>query len=464
MPIHPLPQFEEDLKLADQEREDREAYEKLNAPSTIVVRFGYLRMVGEFPYTGDAKPGCGSKLVVRTHRGTELCEMLTSTCRNAGCAKSVTRKEMLDYIENSGGKQYPFYDQGRVLRIATGDDLNEMTRLEQKKNEYKLIAKQMIEQASLSMKIIEAEPMLGGDRVVFYFSAEDRIDFRDLVRDLQSAIGTKAELRQIGARDEARITADYERCGQYCCCKSFLKVLKPVSMKSAKIQKATLDPLKISGRCGRLMCCLRYEDETYDELRKNLPHRKSRVGTPDGDGMVVSTQILTQLALVRLDSGIEIAVPIENLTEPGLEKAPDPRDVRTNRTPRAPESRDEPRTKKPRSRGPQGSAGDEQAGKQGSNKTASGAETTEPGAQPKKKRRKRKPRSRSSEQAAGQGTTGSETAERSQESSAEGSSAPKKKRRRRKRNRGPRSDGGNETTGGQDTNGGDPGPDSPTQG
>jgi hypothetical protein len=118
----------------------------------------------------------------------------------------------------------------------------------------------------------------------------------------------------VGARDEARLTADYERCGQHCCCKQFLKVLKPVSMRSAKVQKATLDPLKISGRCGRLMCCLRYEDESYEELRKRLPRKKSRVLTPDGWGIVMDTQILTQLALVKLeDTGAEVAVPIEEL-------------------------------------------------------------------------------------------------------------------------------------------------------
>src|SRR5690606_4259033 len=149
------------------------------------------------------------------------------------------------------------------------------------------------------------------------------------------------------------ITADYERCGQYCCCKNFLKVLKPVSMKSAKTQKATLDPLKISGRCGRLMCCLRYEDETYEDLRKRLPHRKSRVGTPDGDGEVVYTQILPPLALVRLDSGTEIAVPVENLTPPTLARAPErppapePRPARGPRPERA-GGRPDPRGPRPR--------------------------------------------------------------------------------------------------------------------
>src|SRR5690606_33500939 len=152
----------------------------------------------------------------------------------------------------------------------------------------------------------------------------NRHDLGELRARLEKLAQTRVDIKQVGARDEARITADYERCGQYCCCKNFLKVLKPVSMKSAKTQKATLDPLKISGRCGRLMCCLRYEDETYEELRKRLPHRKSRVGTPDGDGSVIATQTLTQWALVRLDNGTDIAVPVENLTEPGLAQAPPP--------------------------------------------------------------------------------------------------------------------------------------------
>jgi hypothetical protein len=121
-------------------------------------------------------------------------------------------------------------------------------------------------------------------------------------------------MHQIGARDEARLTADYEKCGQHCCCKNFLKVLMPVSMKSAKTQKASLDPLKISGRCGRLMCCLRYEDQTYDELKKRLPKNKSRVGTSEGPGTVIDSKILVQLVLVRLDhNGVDIAVPVEEL-------------------------------------------------------------------------------------------------------------------------------------------------------
>jgi hypothetical protein len=153
--------------------------------------------------------------------------------------------------------------------------------------------------------------------------AENRVDFRDMVNRLASQFGTRIEMRQVGARDEARLVADYERCGQHCCCKNFLKVLKPVSMRQAKVQKATLDPLKISGRCGRLMCCLRYEDQTYKELKTRLPHKNTRVGTSEGPGVVVDSKILVQLVLVRLEHDQrEVAVPVEELLDP--DKCPQP--------------------------------------------------------------------------------------------------------------------------------------------
>jgi cell fate regulator YaaT (PSP1 superfamily) len=326
MPIVPLPQFEADL--AELQEEDRKLYEAMKAPKTLVVRFGAMKLVGEYPYDGDAKPGCGSKLVVKTHRGTELAEMLTSTCPNSGCGKSVSRKEILRYVENSGGKDYPFFSEGRILRVATRDDLDRQARIEQSRHALRLQAKHAIEGVNNAVKIVDVEPILGGERLTVFYTSEERVEVLPIVQRLQKALGGRVDLRHVGARDEARITADYEKCGQYCCCKNFLKVLKPVSMKSAKVQKATLDPLKISGRCGRLMCCLRYEDETYDELRKRLPHKKKRVGTPEGDGIVIDSQILTQLVLVRLDvpnpdgTPQDVAVPVENLTDPVHAVAP----------------------------------------------------------------------------------------------------------------------------------------------
>ncbi|MBZ0173200.1 MAG: hypothetical protein K8E66_12520, partial [Phycisphaerales bacterium] len=285
------------------------------------MRYGAMKMIGEFPFKSDVTPGCGSRLVVRTFRGVEMGEMLTSTCPNSGCGSSVSRREMLDYIENSGGRLYPFSTDGRVLRVATGEDMDTQARLDQSRHGLKLDARAIAESMCLDMKIVEAEPILGGDRLTFYYTSDERVDFRELVKELSARHRARIDMRQVGSRDEARLTADYEKCGQYCCCKGFLKVLKPVNMRSAKVQKATLDPIKISGRCGRLMCCLRYEDESYEALAKRLPRRKARVGTPDGDGSVVSTQILTQLVLVRLDETNEdLAYPVEEIGSVGERK------------------------------------------------------------------------------------------------------------------------------------------------
>ena len=113
--------------------------------------------------------------------------------------------------------------------------------------------------------------MFGGERILFYFTAEERIDFRSMVRDLTTEYRTRIEMRQVGARDEARLLADYETCGREVCCKVFLKTLRPITMRMAKLQKATLDPTQVSGRCGRLKCCLRYEHVGYEELDKKLP-------------------------------------------------------------------------------------------------------------------------------------------------------------------------------------------------
>ncbi|MCA9289298.1 MAG: hypothetical protein KDA05_11970, partial [Phycisphaerales bacterium] len=230
MAILPLPVFEEDLKAYE---EEKRAYEALKVPKTLVVRFSFMQMVGEFPYQGTEKPGCGSKIVVKTHRGTEIGEMLTSTCPNSGCSKAVSRKEMLEYIQNSGGRDYPFFEHGRALRVATPEDMREQSRLEQAKHGLRLKAKAAAARVGFGAKIVEVEPILGGEQMTVYFHAEEHRDVRAVLAALQQDLGGRIEMRQVGARDEARLTADYERCGQYCCCKNFLKVLKPVSMRSA---------------------------------------------------------------------------------------------------------------------------------------------------------------------------------------------------------------------------------------
>jgi cell fate regulator YaaT (PSP1 superfamily) len=468
MSIFPLPVFEAD---ADPHHRsamtDEEIYARIEPPKTIVVKYGSMKLVGEFPYHGSAKPGCGSKLVARTLRGTELVEMLTTTCENAGCGKSVTRQEMLEYIENSGGKDYPFHTKGKILRVATIDDINRQSELNNRKPEYIKACKALINQYQLPMKLVDVELILGEELLTFYYMSEGRVDFRDLVRDLASEFKARIEMRQVGARDEARLVADYERCGQHCCCKNFLKVLKPVSMRSAKTQKATLDPLKISGRCGRLMCCLRYEDQTYRQLQKNLPKLKKRVGTSEGPGIVIETKILVQLVLVRLEHDrTEIAVPVEELMDP--ETCPKPGEAQAKREAEARQlerendpfrglsedevrerTDDSKRKKRKRSRGKKRKSDQQDSFReQSQEQEASGKIADVPGeVKPKKKRRRRKRKAGANDgdsqpqgQQEGSGSGGG------QPPAAEGQAGAKPKRRRRRRRK-PKGDGGGGSSG-----------------
>jgi cell fate regulator YaaT (PSP1 superfamily) len=170
-----------------------------------------------------------------------------------------------------------------------------------------------VKEMDLPMKIVDVEHVFGGERIIFYFMSDGRVDFRELVKRVAQEYQTRIEMRQIGSRDEAKLFGDVESCGQQCCCQRFLKILKPVNMRMAKMQKATLDPAKISGYCGRLKCCLRYEDEAYTELNKRLPKKNVKVKTKQGQGRVVDTQILTQLVVVEYESGEKVAVPVDEI-------------------------------------------------------------------------------------------------------------------------------------------------------
>ena len=457
MSIFPLPQFETDADPTDRGMTDEERYAKLESPSTIVVRVGFMARVAEYPYTGEAKPGCGSKLVARTHRGQEMVEMLTTTCPNAGCGKSVTRSEMLEYIKGSGGKDYPFRTDGRILRVATIEDMNEWSAVKATCLEKVKIVKRLVAEQGLEMSVVEVEPILGQEQLTVYYMSDDRVDFRELVKDLASEFSTRIEMRQVGGRDEARLTADYEKCGQHCCCKNFLKVLKPISMRAAKIQKATLDPLKISGRCGRLMCCLRYEDETYADLKKRLPHRKTRVGTPEGPGVVLDSKILVQLVLVKLEEdGRQVAIPVEELCDPDNcpVKAPEPDPFRGLGGPEVEERSDDQKRNQRSRKAKSDRQAEHKAIATGEADAGTAApETgdrvkTEPGdsepAGPKKKRRRRRKKNSAGSEGGG-GTTTPNASDQSEGSSAgpadpgsstSGSEGPKKKRRRRRRRSG----------------------------
>jgi cell fate regulator YaaT (PSP1 superfamily) len=151
------------------------------------------------------------------------------------------------------------------------------------------------------MQLIDVEHLFGGDRIVFYYLSEQRVDFRDLVKALAKLHKARIEMRQIGIRDEAKLLADYGDCGQPVCCNTHLREMPPVSMKMAKLQKATLDPSKISGRCGRLKCCLRYEYDTYEEYRKELPAVGATVVTRQGTGRVIAQEILAKKLVVAYE-------------------------------------------------------------------------------------------------------------------------------------------------------------------
>ena len=211
MSIFPLPIFERDEDPAHRDAmTDAEIYARLKAPTSIVVKFGSIKLIGEYPYDGSAKPGCGSRLVVKTHRGTEVAEMLTTTCPNSGCSKSISRREMLEYVENSGGKEYPFHTNGRVLRVATIEDLNAWSATRERFGREELDAvRAEAKSMGFTMKIVEVEPVLGGEHVTVHYLSEERVDFRELVPALARRFGARVEMHQIGARDEARLTADH---------------------------------------------------------------------------------------------------------------------------------------------------------------------------------------------------------------------------------------------------------------
>lgn len=277
---------------------------------TTAVRFGAMNWIGEFRYPPRAVFRCGAKVVIETDRGIELGQQVSLFCN--GCSNQVTREQIQTYIRNSGPEFYQL-SSGRVLREATPADIDEQAHLDAHRKEYVDHCALLAAQLNLDMKIVTAETLLGGDRIVFYFRSDTRVDFRQLVRELARHHRTRIEMRQVGARDEARLVADYEICGRECCCKNFLKKLRPVNMKMAKVQKSTLDPSKVSGRCGRLRCCLRYEHEGYEALMAKLPPVNARVQTSFGEAVVIDRQILTQLVMVRTLDNREVALPVEEV-------------------------------------------------------------------------------------------------------------------------------------------------------
>ena len=189
-----------------------------------------------------------------------------------------------------------------VLRLATEEDDRTLEKNKEKEKKAFQICQQKIAEHGLDMKLVEAEYSFEGNKALFFFTSDGRVDFRALVKDLAGTIHARIELRQIGVRDEAKMLGGLGICGRPLCCAQFLDEFQPVSIKMAKTQNLSLNPTKISGTCGRLMCCLKYEQEAYEDLVKHAPKQESFVETPDGAGTVSGVNLLRQTCQVRLES------------------------------------------------------------------------------------------------------------------------------------------------------------------
>ena len=201
-----------------------------------------------------------------------------------------------------------------VLRKAEPAEANRAQESEDKEREALAECGKLIIELGLSMKLISAEYSLDGSHLTFYFSAAERVDFRELVRELANRFKMRVELRQVGARDEAKLLGGFGRCGRPLCCASFLSEFTPISIKMAKEQGLPLNPMKISGVCGRLLCCLAYETDQYHEMKEKMPKEGQRVSTAMGTARVVGSNPLKETVLVELESQVSVELPLSEIT------------------------------------------------------------------------------------------------------------------------------------------------------
>ncbi len=254
-----------------------------------IVRHGVMRNLGVFVPRGRDTFARGEQVIARTSRGLESGEVLCEASDAAVASLSDPK-------------------QGQIVRRVNDDDVRDLRKMfEQERREYEICDTE-IKRLALEMKLVDVEHLYGGERVVVYYLADVRVDFRDLVKSLATEFQTRIEMRQIGVRDEAKLLADYGDCGKPVCCNTHLSEMPPVSMKMAKLQRATLDPSKISGRCGRLKCCLRYEYDTYQDLQRELPPLGADIITNKGRARVLAQEILAGQVLVETEDMRRIVI------------------------------------------------------------------------------------------------------------------------------------------------------------
>ena len=266
-------------------------------PRVIGVRF---RRAGKTYYFDPASHlvSVGDQVIVETARGQEIGEVTAGE-------KDVADKEVVQPLK-------------KVIRIATEADRHQADENKRREGEAFQRCFVQIERHRLNMKLVGVEYTFDRSKIIFYFTSEERVDFRELVKDLASIFKTRIELRQIGVRDEAKLIGGFGPCGRSFCCASFLEDFQPVSIRMAKGQNLSLNPTKISGVCGRLMCCLRFEMNAYDEAREEQFSAGEIVVTPDGEGLVEKVNPVKKIVLVRLrEANCVREFPMEEVDRPG---------------------------------------------------------------------------------------------------------------------------------------------------
>jgi len=268
-----------------------------NVVTIVGIRFRPAGRIYYFDPQGQAYT-TGQYVIVETVRGTEAGRVVMA-------AKKLAESDLTDPLKP-------------VLRLASEDELRMMLSFKSKEKDALVQCARHVAQHDLPMKLVEGEYTFDGSRLTFYFTANERVDFRALVRDLAATFRTRIELRQIGARDQAKLQGGVGMCGKTLCCSSWITDFGVVSIKMAKEQGLPLNPSKISGVCGRLLCCLSYENDNYVQAKQVMPQVGTMLNTPSGPGKVVSLNVPKEYVEVMLESGVTIQVPVNQEVEQKL--------------------------------------------------------------------------------------------------------------------------------------------------
>lgn len=264
----------------------------MNTPGSYryIVRCGLNRTI--FSMSSRSEHQRGEQVIARSNRGLELGEVLC---------------EITSHNEHATGK----IPGGSIQRPAGPSELEVSAKLKRQAASDRADCQAVVESLGLKMHTIDVERIFGGELITIYYTAAERVDFRELVKKLAGKYHARIEMRQIGARDEAKLLGDYGDCGRPLCCSGYLQEMPPVTMRMAKLQKATLDPNKLSGRCGRLKCCLRYENDHYEELASKIPPPGSEIVTREGRARVITVELLAQQMLVATEDNRRILISPE---------------------------------------------------------------------------------------------------------------------------------------------------------